>query len=110
MKILLDENIDVRFKKYFPDVHEVHTIQDMGWKGIKNGELLTLLSQNNFDCWIVVDKNIPYQQNVAKLPCLIIVLDIVRNTLHQLQLLVPQVLDHLQKNITEKIVIIKPQA
>ena len=61
MKILLDENIDVRFKKHFPEEHEVYTVQDMGWKGIKNGELITLLAQNNFDCWIVVDKNIPYQ-------------------------------------------------
>ena len=108
MKILLDENIDVRFKKYFPDVHEVHTIQDMGWKGIKNGELLKLLAQNNFDCWIVVDKNIPYQQNIAKLPCLIIVLDIVRNTLLHLQPLVPQLLAIWQKTITEKIIVIKP--
>ena len=108
MKILLDENIDVRFKKYFPDAHEVYTVQDMGWKGIKNGELLTLLAQNNFDCWIVVDKNIPYQQNIAKLTCLIIVLDVVRNTLHHLQPLVPQVLEILQKNIEEKIVIISP--
>ncbi len=61
MKILLDENIDVRFKKYLSDFHEVYTIKDMEWNGIKNGELLTLLAQNNFDCWIVVDKNIPYQ-------------------------------------------------
>ena len=108
MKILLDENIDVRFKKYFPDVHEIYTVQDMGWKGIKNGELLTLLSQNNFDCWIVVDKNIPYQQNLTKLPCLIIVLDVVRNTLQHLQPLVPQVIQLLQQNITKKIVVIKP--
>jgi predicted nuclease of predicted toxin-antitoxin system len=107
MKILLDENIDVRFKKYFPDAHEVHTVQDMGWKGIKNGELLTLLTQNNFDCWIVVDKNIPYQQNITKLPCLIIVLDVLRNTLRHLHPLVPQVLEILQKNLEEKIVVVK---
>ena len=106
MKILLDENIDVRFKKYFPHVHEIYTVQDMGWKGIKNGELLTLLSQNNFDCWIVVDKNIPYQQNLTKLACLIIVLDVVRNTLQHLQPLVPQVLDIINKNTSEKIIII----
>ncbi len=106
MKILLDENIDVRFKKYFPDEHQVYTVQDMGWKGIKNGELLILLVQNNFDCWIVVDKNIPYQQNPIKLPCLIIVLDVVRNTLHHLQPLVSQVLDILKKDTIEKIIVI----
>ena len=80
----------------------------MGWKGVKNGELLTLLAQNDFDCWIVVDKNIPYQQNITKLTYLIIVLDVIRNTLHHLQPLVPQVLETLQKNIEEKIVIISP--
>jgi hypothetical protein len=74
MKILLDENIDVRFKKLFKDSpHEVYTVRDMQWNGIKNGELLKLLERNNFDCWIVVDKNIPYQQNISNLPCLIIV-------------------------------------
>ena len=80
MKILLDENIDVRFKKYFPVAYEVFTVKDMGWKGIKNGELLLLLKQNAFKAWIVVDKNIPYQQNVSTLPCLVIVLDVYRNT------------------------------
>ena len=106
MKILLDENIDIRFKRYFPDIHEVYTVQDMGWKGIKNGELLLLLVQHNFRCWIVVDKNIPYQQNILKLTCLIIVLDVVKNTLQHLQPLVPKVVETLQRNVEEKIVII----
>ena len=39
MKILLDENIDVRFKKSFSKMHEVYTVKDMGWTGIKNGGL-----------------------------------------------------------------------
>ena len=43
MKILVDENIDVRFKNYFPDVYEVFTVKDMRWNGIKNGKLLLLL-------------------------------------------------------------------
>ena len=63
MKILLDENIDVRAKLLFPAAMEVFTVKDMGWTGIKNGELIKLLSQNYFDYWIVADKNIPYQQH-----------------------------------------------
>jgi hypothetical protein len=109
MKILLDENIDVRFKKYFTGLHEVYTVLDMGWTGIKNGNILKLLAQYNFDCWIVVDKNIPYQQNVSKLPCLVIVLDVFRNTLKYLQPLVPQVLEVLQKEITKKIIIVEEE-
>jgi predicted nuclease of predicted toxin-antitoxin system len=41
MKILLDENIDVRFKKYLSDFHETYTISDMHWNGIKNGDAKT---------------------------------------------------------------------
>ncbi len=38
MKILIDENIDVRFKIFFNVTsHEVFTILDMLWNGIKNG-------------------------------------------------------------------------
>jgi len=107
MKILLDENIDVRFKSSLSKIHEIHTVRDMGWNGIKNGDLLLLLSQNNFDCWIVVDKNIPYQQNISRLPCLIIFLDVFRNTLAHLQSLLPELLDVLKENISEKIIVIE---
>jgi len=78
MKILLDENIDVRFKKLFPASHVVFTVNDMHWNGIKNGTLLKLLQEHQFDCWIVVDKNLPYQQNISTLPCPVIVLDVHR--------------------------------
>lgn len=107
MKILLDEGIDIRLKNSFPDNHEVYTVKDMQWTGIKNGELIKLLAQNTFDCWIVVDKNIPYQQNISKLPCPIIILNVVKNTLSHLLPLIPQLLIILQNNITEKIIVIK---
>lgn len=49
MKILLDENIDVRFKSLFPDKYSVFTIKDMGWNGLKNGRLLKLIGEEGFD-------------------------------------------------------------
>jgi predicted nuclease of predicted toxin-antitoxin system len=45
MKILLDENIDVRFKNSFPESLEVYTLKDMKWNEIKNGDLLFLLKK-----------------------------------------------------------------
>jgi len=43
MKILIGENIDVRFKNLFPiDSHEKYTVHDMHWNGNKNGVLLKL--------------------------------------------------------------------
>lgn len=62
MKVLLDENIDVRFKKEFEGSgHEVYTVRDMSWNGLKNGELLQKMSEANFDILVAVDKNLPYQ-------------------------------------------------
>lgn len=106
MKILLDENIDIRFKLLFPPIHEVYTVRDMEWNGIKNGALLKLLGEHNFDCWIVVDKNLPYQQNIATLPCLVIVLDVFRNTLKHLTPLLPATLHALIEPTESKVVVV----
>lgn len=108
MKIMLDENIDVHFKNNFKDKYEVFTVKDMEWNGIKNGQLLQLLKENKFDAWIVVDKNIPYQQNLLNLPCLIIVLNVYRNTLQSLFPLVPQILEDMQRDNISKVVIVQP--
>ena len=107
MKVLLDENIDVRFKKHLSGFHEVFTVNDMRWNGLKNGELLKLISEYEFDCWIVVDKNIPYQQNILKLNCLIIVLDVFRNTLKYLLPLIPGILKTLESSSSEKVFVLK---
>ncbi len=107
MKILLDENIDVRFKTFFPaNIYEVYTVRDMQWNGIKNGTLLRLLSEHNFDCWIIVDKNLPYQQNLDNLPCTIIVLDVFRNTLKHITPMITDVFSYLQQLPVKKIVVI----
>lgn len=41
MKILLDECIDRKLAREFVE-HDVKTVPQMGWAGIKNGELLSL--------------------------------------------------------------------
>lgn len=107
MKILLDENIDVRFKFCFPAEYEVYTVRDMGWNGIKNGLLLLLLADNNFHYWIVVDKNIPYQQNINTIPCPVIILDVYRNTLKHIEMLLPKIIKLLEDGVSEKIIVIK---
>ena len=110
MKILLDENIDVRFKGLFPaDSHEVYTVRDMEWTGVKNGALLKLLEEHQFDCWIVVDKNLPYQQNLTRLPCLIIVLDVFRNTLKHIAPLMLVVLARLSEVTDKKVIVISEE-
>jgi predicted nuclease of predicted toxin-antitoxin system len=42
MKLLLEENLPKRLKLDF-ESHEVYTVRDKGWHGIKNGQLLQLI-------------------------------------------------------------------
>ena len=66
MKILLDENLPLKVKYDFGKNYEVFTVQDMGWSGKKNGELLSLAVSHQFHFLITLDKNLKYQQNIYK--------------------------------------------
>jgi len=61
----------------------------MGWSGVKNGALLALAA-GEFDAFLTVDKNLPYQQNLATLPIALIVLEANSNELVALLPLVPR--------------------
>ena len=65
MRILLDECVNPRLKGAFPG-HEVKAVPEMGWQGLTNGELLAL-AEARFDVFLTLDKNLEYQQNLAKL-------------------------------------------
>jgi hypothetical protein len=43
--------------------HACSTVQDRGWGGIKNGDLLQR-AETEFDLFITADQNIRYQQNL----------------------------------------------
>jgi hypothetical protein len=64
MKLLLDENLPKKLKLDFPD-HEIYTVKDMNWQGIKNGILLRSMVENNFDALLTFDKNLQNQQNFS---------------------------------------------
>ena len=56
---------------------------------MKNGKLLALAA-NDFDAFVTVDKNLPYQQNLATLPIAVVVLDAEAIDLPALLPLVPE--------------------
>jgi hypothetical protein len=64
MNILLDECTPRIVKKRLPHF-AIRTVQEMGWAGIKNGELLKL-AEAQFEVFITTDKNLRHQQNLAK--------------------------------------------
>jgi hypothetical protein len=82
MKLLLDECAPRRLKNYFVG-HEISTIEEAGFKGLKNGNLLRA-AEGKFEVFITVDKNIEYQQNTATLPLAIVILSAASNRLESL--------------------------
>lgn len=62
MFILLDENLlSKKLKKPFTDIgHSVQNVEDMGWRGVKDREILALAEAHPFDMFITADKNLPY--------------------------------------------------
>ena len=107
MKVLLDENIDIRFRKSFKNSgHNVLTIRSLGWNGVKNGELLKLLEKHNFDVLIAVDKNLPYQQNKLTLPVKIIIIDVLKNILPNLIPFVPIILTELELPLNKEVIVL----
>ena len=72
MKVLLDECLDWRLRHELTG-HEVKTVQEMGWAGIKNGRLLAL-AQGDFSVFITGDRNLSFQQNVPSFSIAVVVL------------------------------------
>lgn len=79
MLLLLDENLPKRLKSDFPD-HQIFTVRDKEWNGIKNGELLKLMLANEFDALLTFDKNLQHQQNFVKYRLAVFVLTALSNT------------------------------
>ena len=105
MRLLLDESVPKRLRRSLAD-HSVRTVVEAGWSGVKNGKLLALAAAE-FDAFITVDKNLPFQQNLAALPIALVVLDSASNELPTLLPLVPALLRELSSLKPRTYVLVK---
>lgn len=88
MRLLLDESVPAGLRRAL-QAHQVRTAVEMGWSGVTNGKLLALAAAD-FDAFVTVDKNLPHQQNLSKLPVAVVLLDTYSNELAVLVPLVPR--------------------
>ena len=88
MKILLDECVTKRLKKYLSEF-EVFTVTELQLGGIKNGKLMAYCSENNFDILLTIDKNLMFQQNLDKYPVTIVVLNCFTSKIEELSTFMP---------------------
>lgn len=87
MKALLDECVDWRLARDIAG-HDVRTVRQMGWTGLRNGELLDRAAKE-FDVFVTVDRNLAFQQNTDSLPIAVVILRAQTNRLADLRPLVP---------------------
>ncbi|MHB8139730.1 MAG: DUF5615 family PIN-like protein [Vulcanimicrobiaceae bacterium] len=73
MRVLIDECLPTQLKGLLSAAHEVTTVIDVGWAGLKNGVLLREANAR-FDVLVTADHQMYYQQSFAGLRISIIVL------------------------------------
>ena len=95
MKILLDECVDQRFRHELVG-HDVTTVQEAGWSGKKNGELLAL-AVAAYEVFITVDRNLSFQQNIPNLKLAVLVLISRTNRLADLKSLTSEAMAELRR-------------
>jgi predicted nuclease of predicted toxin-antitoxin system len=97
MKVLIDECSPKALVRHLANHgHECVTVQQAGWAGKKNGELLDL-AEPLFDVLVTLDTNVQYQQNLADRKLAVVVLHSSSNRLEHLRQYFPECVSALEK-------------
>jgi predicted nuclease of predicted toxin-antitoxin system len=88
VRILLDEQLPRQLARQLVG-HQVRTVQQQGWAGLKNGELRRRAALDTFDIFVTADQNLQFQQNLSGSPLAVVVLVAASNVLEELLPLVP---------------------
>lgn len=96
MNILLDECLPRKLKLLLRE-HACRTVQEAGYAGKTNGELLEIAETAGFDTFLTLDRGIVYQQNLADRKISLIVLRAKSSRFVDIKPLVPVLLDLLSR-------------
>ena len=92
--MLLDECVPRQLRRDLIG-HEARTVAEMGWGGIKNGDLLRQAAVH-FDVLLTTDRNLEFQQNLPSFAIAVLVVAVGSNDVDVLRRFVPQLLDSLK--------------
>jgi hypothetical protein len=65
VRVLLDEQLPRQLGPYLIG-HEVRSVQQEGWAGLTNGELISRMESSRFSVLVTGDQSLEFQQNVGK--------------------------------------------
>ena len=95
MRVLLDESLPRQLKGHLRG-HEVVTVQERGWAGKTNGELLSL-ARGEFDAFLTADQNLEHQENLREDDVPIVILSARTNRMDDLMPLIRGTLEALEE-------------
>lgn len=96
MRVLVDECAPRELRRYLASHgHDCKTVQEAGWSGKQNGELLEL-AESEFDALVTLDINLRYQQNLTGRRMGIVVLRASSNRIEDIRPLFPACLRALE--------------
>jgi hypothetical protein len=95
VRILLDEQLPRKLAAEFVG-HDVSTVQQEGWAGLHNGELLRAAASRGIEVFVTKDQSLEYQQNLAIAELGVVVLVAPSHDIELLRPLVPAVLEALE--------------
>jgi hypothetical protein len=90
VRVLLDEQLPRQLARELLG-HVVRTVQQQGWAGLGNGELLRRAAAAGFEVFVTGDRNLEFQQNLAQSLLAVIVLAAPSNALEDLLPLVSSI-------------------
>ena len=83
----------------------VRTVQEEGWDGFKNGQLLQRAS-GVFDVLLTVDQRLRYQQNVSKFDIGVVVLETDDTTLPNLRTMLPEIQAAVERSMPGTVIVL----
>jgi len=92
---LLDEQLPRQLARELIG-YQVSTVQQQGWSGVRNSELLRRAAAVPFEVFVTADRGFAFQQNLAQIPLCIIILLARSNSTRSLQPPVPGLLQAMQ--------------
>jgi hypothetical protein len=95
VRILLDEQLPRQLAPFLIG-HDVRTVLQESWAGLKNGELLTKAEAAGFSVFLTSDQSLEFQQNLSKRQLSVVVFHAASNALEDLLPLVPAALTAIQ--------------
>jgi hypothetical protein len=92
VRVLLDEQLPRQLAPLLAG-HDVSTVQQHGWAGVKNGELLTKAADAGLEVFLTKDLSLEFQQNLAEARVGVVVLDAPSHAIEALRPLVPAAIE-----------------